>query len=645
MAQDLAPTPALDPGERWAGRVIADLDALGPSWRELVAHAATATSARPSGRWQARARELLADVGADAFRARAVDWLALVGRPRGGAGDLEPADRLSPRNATVLRGLAWLLALVPAHHEAARALGDLTESALSRVAGIGPRSPKVANAAVYALSRIEGDAGLGQLIRLASRIRYRGTLNRIHAALDARASALGLSRDEVEDLGIPTYGLTEVGRRVERVGDVTAEILVSGGHPHLAWRDATGATLSSVPAAVRREHTGHLAELRGAVKDIGKMLTAQRDRLDRRFVAAPTWRFGLWRERYLDHPLVGTLARRLIWTVNGLAVGYADGELRTIQDVPVRPDAGATVGLWHPVGRPADEVLAWRDWLERHDVRQPFKQAHREVYRMTADEEATRVYSNRFAGHVLRQHQFHALAAQRGWRDTLRMARDDTAAPARRELPEWGLRVEFWIAPADDGETFESGAYRQVVTDQIRFYPLTGPAQPVPLDRVPPLVFSEILRDVDIAVGIASVGSDPTWRDGGPQGRYRDYWRSYRFGDLSATAQTRRDVLSHLLAGLGVGDRFRVQDRFLLVHGDLHDYKIHLGSGSAVMSPDNEYLPIAPEQSARAGEGGAFVPFDDDEMLRNILGTALLLANDAEISDPGLRRDLAGMGG
>jgi hypothetical protein len=670
MAQDVAPAPILNPGERWADQVNADIYALGPAWRELVTHAGTATAPRPSGRWQRCGRELLTEVDPDAYRVRAVGWLGLVGAPLGeweAAAEGEPTGyaRFEPDNATFLRGLVWLLALVPAHHETTRALGNLVETALRPVAGRGPRSPKVANAGVYALSRLGGDAGLAQLIRLASRVTYRGTLRQIHAALDARAGALGLSRAEVEELEIPAYGLTEVGRRVDRFGDVTAELLVTGGQPRLTWRNADGAVVASVPVSVRREHAERLAELRGAVKDIGKMLAAQRDRLDRQFVAAPAWRFAVWRERYLDHPLVGTLARRLIWTVDGLPVGYADGALRTVQDIAVLPGPGATVGLWHPVNRPTDEVLAWREWLERHDIRQPFKQAHREVYRMTPDEEATSIYSNRFAGHVLRQHQFHALVTQRGWRDRLRMARDDAFAPATRELPDWELRAEFWVAPADDGETLESGAYQRVVTDQVRFYPLTAPENladpdtgryeqwvadgedpvaPVPLDRIAPLVFSEILRDVDLAVGISSVGSDPTWRDGGPEGRYRDYWRSYRFGELSATAQTRREVLTHVLSQLAVGDRCDILDRFLVVHGDLHDYKIHLGSGGTLVSPGNEQLSITPEQSAGADDSDAFLPFDGDDTLRGIIGTALLLAHDAEITDPRLRSDLAHAG-
>jgi hypothetical protein len=218
-------------------QVNADVDALGPGWRELVSHAATATAPRPSGRWQRRGLQLLAEVGPDAYRVRALEWLRLPDGP--------------VEDATVLRGLVWLLALVPADPQTARALGDLVERALRPVAGRGPRSPKIANAGVYALSRLGDDAGLAQLVRLSSRVTYRGTLKQIHAALDARARALGLTRADVEELEIPAYGLTEVGHRVERFGDVTAELLVQDGHAHLTWRAADSAALAGPPVSVR----------------------------------------------------------------------------------------------------------------------------------------------------------------------------------------------------------------------------------------------------------------------------------------------------------------------------------------------------------------------------------------------------------
>ena len=54
-------------------------------------------------------------------------------------------------------------------------------------------------------------------------------------------------------------------------------------------------------------------------------------------------------------------------------------------------------------------MLGWRNRLSALGIVQPFKQAHREVYYVTDAERATGVYSNRFAGHILRQHQMIGL--------------------------------------------------------------------------------------------------------------------------------------------------------------------------------------------------------------------------------------------
>ena len=136
---------------------------------------------------------------------------------------------------------------------------------------------------------------------------------------------------------------------------------------------------------------------------------------------------------------------------------------------------------------------------------------------------------------------------------------------------------------------------------------------PLPLTDVPPLVFTEVMRDVDLFVGVASVGNDPTWRDGGPQ-RYRAYWQGYSFGDLSASAQTRRAVLERLVPRLKIADRCPLDDRFLVVRGDLRTYKIHLGSGNILMEPNNQYLCIVPDRGGRnrPAEGTLFLPFEGD---------------------------------
>ncbi|MFD5738019.1 DUF4132 domain-containing protein [Streptomyces sioyaensis] len=667
----VAADPVLNPGEAWADQALAELPELGDGWRRLLAHAVSARSARPTTKWQKTGRAVIEELGPpDAVRQTVLSWLPLVGHPRTAPLRQHPYIRhdvnaaFDPCNADALRGLAWLLSLLPPHRDTARALGALAETSLRKVQGLGPRNPSVANAAVLALSRMDGEAALAELARLANRVTYKGTLKQINTALDARAQELGLTRDEIEELAVPAYGLTEVGRAVRRLGESSAELSVRGSKALLTWRNAAGKTVKSAPAAVRRDHPDELKELKAAAKDIDKMLSAQAERLDRQFLARRRWAYAAWRERYLDHPLIGTLARRLLWTVDGQPCGYADGALRGPAGEPVAAAADAPVELWHPIDREPAEVVAWRDWLERHGITQPFKQAHREVYLLTDAERRTRVYSNRFAAHVLRQHQFHSLTAARGWCNKLRLCVNDEFPPATRELPEWGLRAEYWIEGiSEDGDTDLSGSgssYLRLTTDQVRFYPLDAPQNlamagtgqyrmlgydsgavaSLPLDEIPPLVLSEVLRDVDLFVGVASIGNDPTWQDGGPQGRFRDYWTSYSFGELSASAKTRSELLTRLLPRLAIADRCTVEGRFLHVRGALHTYKIHLGSGNILMSPNDAYLCIVPEASESGGTD-TYLPFEGDRVLSVILSKAMMLARDTEITDPTITSQLA----
>lgn len=662
MAKKLT-EPPVNVGEAWADQALRDA-ADDPDWRALLAHAATATAAKPTAKWDQRATALTTALttalGPDRVRETVLTWLALVGRPRTlelERGEYEPDvnSAYDPYNANALRGLAWLLSLLPPHPDTARALGALVETSLKKVAGLGPRNPKVANAGVNALARVDSEAALAELARLATRVTYKNTLKLLDAALEARAAALGLSREEIEELAVPAYGLTEVGRAEHRLGEVTAVLEVQGTKAALTWRNASGKAMKSVPAVVRRDHSEDLKELKAAAKDIDKMLSAQSERLDRQFLADRTWSYAAWRERYLDHPLVGTLARRLLWTVDGTTVGHAEGALRTLADTPVTE--GTEVRLWHPVDHTPAEIVAWRDWLERHGVTQPFKQAHREVYLLTDAERATGTYSNRFAAHVLRQHQFHSLAAVRGWRNKLRLAVDDEAPPPSRNLPRWGLRAEYWIegdGGADYADITDSGSYLRLRTDQVRFYPIdapensahcgggeyrmwlrdgAAPVDPLPLADIPPLVLSEVLRDVDLFVGVASVGNDPTWQDGGPGGRFQEYWTSYGFGELNQSAETRRLLLDRLIPRLAIADRCTLEGRFLHVKGDRHTYKIHLGSGNILRTPNDQYLCIVPK-SAPASPQTGYLPYEGDRMLAVILSKAMMLAADTKITDP-----------
>jgi hypothetical protein len=350
-----------------------------------------------------------------------------------------------------------------------------------------------------------------------------------------------------------------------------------------------------------------------------------------------------WRERLIDHPVAGRLGRSLVWQIAGPGDRRAflwsgDGPIDA-QGRRVKLPAGSSVELWHPLSAEPRDVLAWRERLEQLEITQPLKQAHREVYLLTDAERRTTTYSNRFAAHILRQAQFRVLAKTRGWKAGLVGAWDggDHHA-AELTLARWRLPAEFWISGA--GDQHETG-FTYIATDQVRFY-RQGERQPLPLEQIPPRVFSEVMRDVDLFVGVASVGNDPMWSDGGPSGRYVDYWQLYAFGDLSATAQTRKDVLRSLVPRLKIASRCKLDERFLIVQGKLRTYKIHLGSGNILMRPNDEYLCIVPGRSDGAAADKLFLPFEGDRTLSIILSKALLLADDDKITDESITRQIKG---
>jgi len=473
----------------------------------------------------------------------------------------------------------------------------MTQTAFTSVVGYGTGAVRAGNAGIWALGQMPGGVGVGPLARLRTRLRDRGALKLIAAAIESAAKASGMTVDELEDLAVPTGGLEADGTRRESFGAGGSALLsldAAGGQTRLEWFGADGKPRKAVPAWVKREFGGEVKALKAAEEEIKQALSAQAARFDGFLLQERVWPLAVWRERYGSHPVLGSLARRLIWTVGGVPALLTGEALQDVSGSVLEGlDDGTPVGLWHPLSAAPELVLRWRDLLETRGIVQPFKQAHREVYLLTDAERNTRTYSNRFAAHILKQHQFNSLCILRGWKNTLRLMVDDSYPPATRPLPQHGLRAEFWVEGIGDDygtDTNETGTYLRVATDQVRFYredaPVNyahaggggyaaerrnAPTDPLPLDQVPPLVFSEVMRDVDLFVGVASIGNDPAWADGGPEGRYRDYWRDYAFGDLGETAKTRADVLARLLPRLKIAPRCRLDGRFLVIQGDAAD--------------------------------------------------------------------------
>jgi hypothetical protein len=536
-------------------------------------------------------------------------------------------------NREILRGLLWLCVGL--------ADAEMVQAILAAAKFFYRNNSPLGEASAVVLFQIGTEASAAAITTLAQSVRSEGQRTFLETARDMLAEKLGVDPTDLGDDGVPSFGFTEFGILEREFSTARVELRIGAGRAvDVAWFKSDGKRLKSVPAAVKREHGEQVESLKATAAGVREALGGLTGRLESSWLTDKTWRLEKWRDRLINHFVAGTVGHRLIWTFDDgkrrVAGLWHDGGLTDFRGRKLRLPTAATVSLWHPMSASVDEVRTWRDRLEAAGVTQPFKQAHREVYILTAAEQATRTYSNRFAAHILRQAQFRQLAKARGWHVGLVGPWDGGESQhAERNLPRLKMRAEFWLTGA--GDEFQTG-YTYLSTDQVRFC-RAGETEPLPLTEIPPLVFSEIMRDVDLFVGVASVGNDPNWADGGPGGRFRDYWQHYSFGELSATAQTRKALLERLVPRLKIADRCTLIDRFLVVKGDLRTYKIHLGSGNILMEPNDLYLCIVPKQSTAAGER-VFLPFEGDNTLSVILSKAFLLADDRKITDPTITSQL-----
>ena len=126
--------------------------------------------------------------------------------------------------------------------------------------------------------------GVWPLAKLRTRLRDRGALKLIAAAMESAATASGMTVDEMEDLAVPTGGLDAEGRRTETFGaEGSARLSLAGatGRTKLEWFGADGKPRKAVPAGVKREFGAEVKALKAEEEEVASALSAQAARLDK----------------------------------------------------------------------------------------------------------------------------------------------------------------------------------------------------------------------------------------------------------------------------------------------------------------------------------------------------------------------------
>ena len=311
------------------------------AWRSVLEAGQDISGREPARKWREAASARVVAIGREQFRLTALRWLELGPSPG------EPNVQTSTRESDYQRGLLWSLTQF-ADAEMAATVARFAEKCLRKIPSLGAVSQRSGNASVGVLAAMGGPESVAQLARLALRIRYHTARRLVQEALEEAARRQGLSREELEEITVPTFGLDGAGRRVERCGECFL-VLNSGGE--LTCERADGTALKSLPEAVKRDFAEDLKELKQAAKEMAPLLQAHRVRLERlllteRAIPLETWRsaavFMLARPSAKSLPTIlsQSMIRCMILPMNGS--GPCIAQVTSVQ-TSVAPPFGSSV--------------------------------------------------------------------------------------------------------------------------------------------------------------------------------------------------------------------------------------------------------------------------------------------------------------
>ena len=303
----------------------------------------------------------------------------------------------------------------------------------------------------------------------------------------------------------------------------------------------------------------------------------------------------------LSNPVVSSMFKKLVLlqdqqfglpTVEGLAT--LDG---------VKKYGKSPLLLAHPVDFNAAGLWAqWQSHLFAAKLVQPFKQVFRELY-VPLPEEAELRESRRYSGYQIQMKQAAAALRSRGWTASYE-------GGLQKVFLAQGICVSLfaradWFSPSD----VEAPAIEYVFFSRTRYVPDAPPLCMADLD---PVLYSEVMRDIDMVVSIAFVGGvDP---------------------ETGQSTKELRTAIVRCTAELMKFANVSISGNHVYIKGMLANYTVHLGSG-LVRQEGGTVIPIIPVHSQHRGR--IYLPFmDEDPKMVEILSKVVLLAEDRKLKDP-----------
>lgn len=292
-------------------------------------------------------------------------------------------------------------------------------------------------ALVTVLYSMGSNVALQILLTLAYRFKFRGVKDQAQAYVNDIVEKREWSYDELADRTIPDGGLT---RPVDEKGEA-----ISGAEPALELsygarrfiirlkddlslvlsRKEDNKELKTLPAPGKGDDPELAADakkqLAAARKTIKEVVKLQTERLYEAMCTQRSWTYGDWRLYLADHPIVGRLCTRLIWSVDAPEKSKVesfrlleDGSLTSANDAELKLSDDAVVRLAHSYNLDEDAAEGWQRHLGDYDVEPLFKQFNRANYILPDSDRA--VYEiTEFHGHMTTTFKLRTAATKLGY--------------------------------------------------------------------------------------------------------------------------------------------------------------------------------------------------------------------------------------
>ncbi len=343
---------------------------------------------------------------------------------------------------------------------------------------------------VDVLGAMGTDVALMHLFDLSKTAKNRHIEARATEVLVAAASARGLSGDALEDRLVPALELDPHGSTMLDFGARQFRVRVD---EHLAPNVYEGDTrLPTLPRANKNDDVAKAkaasARFKTLKAELETLAKTQLWRLEHAMVARRTWDASEHRALLVDHPLVGRVARKLVWAVfDGDAIASTfrvaeDGTLASDQDKPVTLAPATRVGIPHPLLFDAAQKAQWSRVLGDYAIIQPFEQIARPTFAVDAVMRK-KTSIDRFAKREIPYGVVFGRLESRGWR---RGAMDEGSIST--------LEKDFGHASAT--LAFSPPLFarekppKEITIDEVTFN--------TPLGEVPAIAFSEAMLDLSV---------------------------------------------------------------------------------------------------------------------------------------------------